>query len=58
MLEFYCKAQLRWISAHMRKIMNYELKWDYMDIGMFHYSKMAKFIPWIVISCWPSEWVY
>ena len=39
-------------------IMNYELKWDYMDIGTFHYSKVAKSIPWKVISCWPSEWAY
>ena len=24
-----------------------------MDIGTFHYSKVAKSIPWTVISCWP-----
>ena len=27
-----------------------------MDIGKFHYSKVAKYILWTVISCWPSEW--
>ena len=36
--------------------MNYELKWDNMDIGTFHYLKVAKSIPWTVSSCWPSEW--
>ena len=29
-----------------------------MNIGTFHYSKVAKSIPWRVISCWPSEWAY
>ena len=32
-------------------VMNYELKCDYLDIGMLYYSKVAKSIPWIVISC-------
>ena len=39
-------------------VMNFELKRDYMDIGTFHYSKVAKSIPWTVISCLPSEWTY
>ena len=39
-------------------VMNYEVKWNYMDIGTFHYSKVAKSISWTVISCWPSEWAY
>ena len=38
--------------------MNYALEWDKMDIRMFPYSKVAKSIPWIVISSWPSEWAY
>ena len=39
-------------------IMNYELKWDYRDIGTFHDSKMAKSIPCTMISCWPNERAY
>ena len=39
-------------------IMNYEFKWDYMDIGMFRYSKVAESIVWTVIGCWLSEWIY
>ena len=39
------------------KAMSYELKWDYMDIGAFHYLQEAKSILWTVTSCWPSEWV-
>ena len=29
-----------------------------MNIGTFHYSKVAKSILWRVIGCWPSDWVY
>ena len=37
------------------KVMSYELKWNYIDIGAFHYSQVAKSILWTVIGCWPSE---
>ena len=37
--------------------MSYDLRQDYMDIGVFHCSQVAKSILWTVISCWPSEWV-
>ena len=53
-LEFYRK-----LSIHESVLtVNYELEWDYMDIGMFHYSKVAKSIHWIVSSWWPREWAY
>ena len=39
-------------------VMNYEFKWDYMDIRTFQYSKVAKSITCTVISCWRSEWEY
>ena len=35
--------------------MSYEFKWDFMDIGAFHYAHVAK---WTVIGCLPSEWIY
>ena len=38
--------------------MSYELKWDYVDIGAFHYSQVDKSILWTVIGYWPSEWVF
>ena len=39
------------------KTMSYKLKWNYMDIGTFHYSQVAKSILLTVIGCWPCEYI-
>ena len=43
---------VNWVNTHLsKKAMSNNLRWDYMDIGVFHYSQVAKSIPWTVICC-------
>ena len=40
------------------KVMSYKLKWDYTNIGAFHYSQVAKSILCLVSDWLLAQWIY